>query len=175
MAARGLQARSGVGAWVVSGGVTGMVAGIVFAIFEMVVAALMDQGFFMPLRMIAAIVLGEEALDPSYALVTAALVGLAVHMALSALFGMVLAGGAGSVGALRESRFGLIAAATLFGLVLWLVNFFLIAPVLFPWFEMADQVVQFVAHTFFYGMPLGILLASIRSPGVEATRVPRTA
>ncbi|MFL5802367.1 MAG: hypothetical protein ACJ8CR_11600 [Roseiflexaceae bacterium] len=45
----------------------------------------------MPLRIIGAIALGQQALEPSYALVTAALVGLVVHMTLSIIYGVVFA------------------------------------------------------------------------------------
>lgn len=36
----------------------------------------------------------------------------------------------------------------------------MIAPFAFPWFGMANPVVQFFAHTFFFGTVLGLLLAS---------------
>jgi hypothetical protein len=63
-------------------------------------------------------------------------------------------------GALRDNRGALIGAATVFGLVLWLVNFYVIAPVLFPWFLMSPPPVQFLAHTIFFGTALGLLIAS---------------
>ena len=57
------------------------------------------------------------------------------------------------------SRGALIGAAAVGGLLLWLVNFYVIAPVAFPWFTMANQVVQFFAHTIFFGAAFGLLLA----------------
>jgi hypothetical protein len=57
-----LDARTGVGKGAVAGLAAGMVAGITFAMFEMIMAAIMGQGFFAPLRMIGAIGLGEGAL-----------------------------------------------------------------------------------------------------------------
>jgi hypothetical protein len=151
-------ARSRAGSWVFTGAVMGIVAGIVFAMFEMIVAQIMGDGFFMPLRMIGAIVLGQGALEPSYPLVTAAIAGVVVHMVLSAIYGAVFGAIASAVGVLRANRGALVGAATVFGLLLWLVNFYVIAPVLFPWFLMANPVVQFVAHTFFFGTALGLLL-----------------
>ena len=50
-----------------------------------------------------------------------------------------------------------MGTATLFGLLLWIVNFYAISPVAFPWFGMANPIVQFLAHTFFYGATLGLL------------------
>jgi hypothetical protein len=46
------------------------------------------------------------------------------------------------------------------GFALWIVNFYVIAPFAFPWYAMANPVVQFLAHTFFFGTALGLLLTS---------------
>jgi uncharacterized membrane protein len=48
----------------------GFMAGLLFALFEMIAAALMQNpnSLFMPLRMIGAIVLGPAALEPTYSL-----------------------------------------------------------------------------------------------------------
>lgn len=124
---------------------------------EMIVAALMGMGFFAPLRMISAIVLGEQALEPSYSLGAATIVGLIVHMILSAIYGLIY-GLAVSAWSLLHQRVWLVLVATLYGLLLWLVNFYVIAPIAFPWFGMADPVVQFIAHAFFFGTALGLLL-----------------
>ncbi len=92
--------------WAKQGMVGGIVAGIIFAMFEMVMAALMDgaNAFFMPLRMIGAMVLGSEALDPGYSLVTAALAGVVVHMVMSGIFGMVFGLMVSMVPAIARSR-----------------------------------------------------------------------
>lgn len=155
-----LDARAGVGKGVVAGLVAGIAAGIVFAMFEMVVAALMGQGFFAPLRMIGAIGLGEGALppQPSIGLATIVPVGLIIHMVLSMMYGAGFGIVASAVGALKENRALLVGAGTIAGLALWIVNFYVIAPVAFPWFAMANPVVQFLAHTFFFGTVLGLLL-----------------
>ncbi len=158
MSAMRLDARSGIRSWGLTGAIVGIVAGIIFAMFEMIVAQIMGDGFFMPLRMIGAIVLGQGALEPSYPLVTAAIARVVVHMVLSAIYGAVFGAIASAVGVLRANRGVLVGVATVFGLLLWLGNFYVIAPVLFPWFLMANPVVQFVAHTFFYGTALGLLL-----------------
>lgn len=141
---------------VISGLLIGIVAGIVFATFEMIVAALMGMGFFAPLRMISAIVLGEQALDPSYSLGAATIVGLIVHMILSAIYGLIYGLAVSAWSLLRQGAW-LVLVGSLYGLLLWLVNFYVIAPIAFPWFGMADPVVQFIAHAFF-GTAVGLLL-----------------
>jgi len=76
---------------------------------------------------------------------------LVLHLVLSAIYGVTFAAALALVPALRVNRVVLVAVATLFGLALWLVNFFVIAPVLFEWFEVADDTVPFLAHTFVFG------------------------
>lgn len=149
------------------GAIGGLLAGVVFALFEMIAAAVMMgmPAFFMPLRMIGAIALGPVALDPSYSLVAAGFAGLVVHMALSIFYGVIFGA---SVAAGRNTALnttgGLLAAASVYGLLLWLVNFYVIAPALFPWFLESSPLIQFIAHTFLYGTVLGIYLDRASAP-----------
>lgn len=140
----------------------GIVAGLVFAMFEMVAAAALmgADAFFMPLRMIGAIALGPAALDPGYSLVTAAVVGVVVHMMLSAVFGGLFGAALSVVPGLTGSTGTLLAVASVFGLLLWVVNFYVLAPAFgWTWFpDKTNPVVQFFAHTFFFGTALGIYL-----------------
>ena len=155
-----LGVRSETTRWVLRGAVMGIAAGGVFLIFEMIVAGLMGQSAFDPLRMIAAVVLGDGALpmQPAVGLAIVVPVALATHYVLSAIYGAVFGVAVAEIGALRHDRVVLVGAAAAFGLLLWLVNFYVIAPIAFPWFSMADPFMQFIAHTFF-GTALGLLLA----------------
>ncbi len=161
--------------WIKHGILGGVLGGLVIAAFDMVSAAVLMglQAFFGPLREISAIVLGQQALEPTYPLLTAALLGVLTHMALSIIYGMAFAGVVARVPQLRASTMTLVIAASLFGLALWLVNFYLIAPVAgWTWFAMANPVVQFIAHTFFYGTVLGIYLARVGSTAPRPTALP---
>jgi uncharacterized membrane protein YagU involved in acid resistance len=130
----------------------------------MVAAAVLmgPQAFFMPLRMIGAIVLGSAALDPGYSLASAGFAGVIVHMVLSIVFALILAAFASPVAGTAALAAGGIA----FGIVLWLVNFYLVAPLAgWTWFpDRSNQVVQFVAHALFYGCPVGWYLGRSRVP-----------
>lgn len=136
----------------------GIIAGALFAISEMVMAALMGMPAWVPLQMIGAIVLGPGVLPPSAPTISTVLVGMIVHFILSAIYGVVLALIALAIPALRSSVGLMTIVGMVYGLVLWLVNFYVIAPVLFPWFAEASPVVQFVAHVFFFGAVLGYYL-----------------
>jgi hypothetical protein len=166
-------ARTDTGWWLKHGVIGGIIAGIVFAMFEMVVAAVMMGGnaFFMPLRMIGAIVLGQSAMDPGYPLANAAITGLVLHMMLSAIFGAIVALIVSAVPALGRTTAMLLVAASVFGLLLWLVNFYVIAPAAgWNWFPTrTDPIVQFLAHTFLYGTVLGIYLVRVIAPRREVT------
>lgn len=140
--------------WALGVGVVGgIAAGIVFAMFEMVAsAAVMGMNaFFMPLRMIGAILLGPGALDPSYSIWTAGAAGVMVHMTLSVMYGVLFAV---ILGGLRSATWDIVLGGA-YGLALWIINFYVIAPRAFPWFLEANPVVQFLGHTIFFGAVLG--------------------
>jgi hypothetical protein len=164
--------RADLGWWLKHGIVGGVLAGITFLVFEMLVVAAMTgaSGFWLPLRRIAALAIGAGALEPSYALGSAAGVGIMVHLLLAAAFGLMFA-------LIASALRGVVAiplASTVYGLGLWLVNFYLIAPVFgWYWFPNSNLLIQFVAHTFFYGTVLGLYLdwmAAGRRRAVAASR-----
>lgn len=146
------------GSALVHGVLGGVVAGIVFALSEMVMAMLMGMSALVPLQMIGAIALGPGVLPPTEATPTTVFVALVVHMMLSAIYGAVLALAALVIPALRSSIGVLTAVGAVYGLAIWLVNFYVVAPFVFPWFVMASPLVQFIAHVFFFGAVLGSYL-----------------
>jgi hypothetical protein len=168
-----------VGRWAKHGVVGGVLAGLVFALFEMVMALVqMGTGaFFMPLRMIGGIALGDGALDPGTSLLVAGGVGLLVHMGLSAAFGLTVAVVAALVPLLRRSTVALLAWASLAGFLLWITNFYVIARIAgWPWFpDGTDPIIQFIAHTFVFGTLLGLYLdRTVRRPGTHGGASTRT-
>jgi uncharacterized membrane protein YagU involved in acid resistance len=166
MATMQTRQQTDMGWWARRGAIGGIIAGLVFAMFEMIMAALLNgaNAFSMPLRMIGATVLGREALQPSYSLLTAGFVGLIVHMMLSIVFGIVFALLVSALPMLANSPPLLLVAASVSGLLLWLVNFYAIAPALgWNWFPTrTNPLVQFLAHTVMYGMVLGFYLDRVR-------------
>jgi hypothetical protein len=149
-------------AWIRAGLVGGVIAAIVFAMFEMVMAAVLNgpDAFFMPLRMIGAIGLGMSALDPTSSLVTAGAAGLVIHMVLSMMYGIAVAAVLAYVPALSRTTASTVAVASVAGFGLWILNFFILAQVFgWTWFPDTQNVaVQFVAHTFMFGSVLGLVI-----------------
>jgi len=114
---------------------TGAAAGLLFIGFEMVATASLTgpATALIPLRMIGTIVLGRAALDPNYSIVVAGLTGLAVHLLLSIAFAALFAEIVTRIerateGELMATNGQLVLAGTMFGTALWLVNFYVIAP-----------------------------------------------
>jgi hypothetical protein len=148
--------------WIRAGLVGGAIAGMAFAAAEMMAAVVLNgaDAFFMPLRMIAGIALGPSAMGPSTPLLTAAVVGLVIHMALSMMYGAGVAAVLAAVPPLRTSTRNVLALSSLAGFTLWVVNFFLLAH-LFGWVWFPDRqnvAVQVMAHTVMFGAVLGVAL-----------------
>lgn len=146
----------------------GFLAGLIFAVFEMIAAAVLNgpQAAFMPLRMIGAMALGAEALDPGYSILVAGSAGMIVHFMLSIVFALLFAlvvSPTATPGTLALIGIG-------FGTLLWLVNFYVIAPMMgWTWFpERTNAIVQFLAHAFFFGCVVGWTLARSRTVIVHA-------
>ena len=124
------------------GAVGGVLAGLVFAGVTMWFAHSTGGKPDMPLRMISTIVKGDTAMAAG---TTSPALGAVVHVVLSALFGMVFA--------LAVPRFrtnGTVAlAGTVYGLLLYLVNFLALSPLVFTIFRNANQPFEVFAHLVF--------------------------
>lgn len=147
-------------AWIAAGAVTGVLAGLSFVAFKVVMAMLLGGSALLPVRNIGAMALGEQALLPGYSLVAAVGVGMIVHSALAGLYGAAFGFVVGSFTILRGSRLALLGAASAMGLMLWLVNLYVFAPLLFPWFTEGNAMVEITARIVFFGLPVGLLLMS---------------
>ncbi len=137
----------------------GLIAGVIFAMMEIVGAAMMGNPALMPIRMFASVVLGKSAMEG--ALGTALVVGTIAHLVLSAVFGVVYGLFSARLSEATKTSFGRQAGiGILFGLVVWFVNFQIIARVLYPWFLGAPQFLQALMHGLFFGLPLALIYAA---------------
>lgn len=150
---------SGLDARLANGMALGFLAGAVLIVFEVVVAVVMGSSPFEPAQMMGAILLGEGSLAALATPAFVAMAGMTLHALLSALYGGAFGAIVQVVHPIRANRPLLVGTGAVFGLLLWAVNFYLISPVAFPWFAMANSLVQFLSHTFFYGTVLGLLFA----------------
>jgi hypothetical protein len=156
---------------------TGVTAGLIFAGFEVITTAFLTgaETAAMPLRMISAIVLGPAALDSHYSLVVAGVVGMAIHLLLSVAFAALFAAtvrriARATAGELLTTSGQLAVAGVVFGTVLWLVNFYFVAPLAgWIWFPgNVHHIVAFLGHAFFFGCPLSWMFG--RAAGLTPIR-----
>ena len=140
----------------------GVLAGIGFAVVELVMMDLRGGHLVVArfLRRIAATWIGPQALAPDFPFTTVAVVGTIIHFGLAALLGLIFTWMTESrVHALARSRVQLLLAATGYGLLLWPLNVYLIAPFVgWEWFvRETEPTVQAAAHLC-YGLLLGLYL-----------------
>jgi hypothetical protein len=141
--------------WVRHVAVGGIVAGATFGAFQLAVAGA-SGGASTPVRLIATIAVGGRALQPSYPLIDAARTATAIHLVLSVVFALIFMAIAQPRPSVRSPGI-VVLKGSLFGAILWIVNFYVLAPVL-EWTWFADRtrpLVQWMAHTFFFGAVLG--------------------
>ena len=137
----GASSRLSTGSGVVRGAGGGVVAGAVFAAVTMWFTSSQGMDATMPLQMIAAMVQGQGALEAGTA---SPLLGVAVHMVLSAAFGALF-----GAGAARLTDPVVAVAGLVFGVLLYVVNFLVVAPLLFPWMQNANQPFELAIHIVF--------------------------
>lgn len=124
---------------------SGIIAGVVFLMLEMIMVPVFGGGSpWGPPRMMAAIVLGEGVLPPpatfDLGIVMAA---MGLHLVLSVVYAVVFALAVG-----RLSLGPALALGAVGGLILYLVNFYGFTA-LFPWFAMARNWISILGHLVF--------------------------
>ena len=135
----------------------GLLAGGVYLLMQMSFSAwLRDSSYLAPLQRIAAIVLGQDAAPPSDGLTAGAtVIALLVH------FGLAIAYAACAGAIFRQmEKWEAISVGPILGYALYIVNFLLIAPRLFPWFEPVDGPLTALAHVMF-GLVCGLVYVEI--------------
>jgi len=144
------QERTEVGAHVVRGAIGGLIAGAAFAVLNMWFAASTASPAKMPLLVISTIVKGSGAVADGTASVT---IGMIVHVVLSVAFGVVF-----GLFAARLSTNGAVAlAGTVYGGLLFVVNFLVLAPLVFHAFEKPNKPFELAVHVV-YGTLLSFFL-----------------
>lgn len=133
----------------------GLIAGLVFLVLEMLLVPIFLGGSpWGPPRMIAAIVMGRGVLPPPPTFdLGVFVVAMVLHFALSIGYTLVLAAIIAGM-----SRGTALTTGAVYGLVLYLVNFFGFAAA-FPWFAMARNWVSVFSHIVFGLVAAGAYVA----------------
>lgn len=133
---------AGMGSMLARGAAGGAVAGGVFAAITMWFMTSIGMSAAMPMQMIAAMIQGQDALMAGTA---SPVLGFTVHMVLSIVYGMVFA----ALATRLPSNAVIAVAGAGYGLLLYVVNFLIVAPILFPWFGDANQPFEVLVHVVF--------------------------
>ncbi|MCL5961999.1 MAG: hypothetical protein M1358_22250 [Chloroflexi bacterium] len=141
----------------------GLIAGLVFLLADMVIASALGMPLLAPLTTMSSIVLGPQAMAPTFPMVTAVIVGLLVHGVLSSIYGIVFAYLLAVSRQLAASVGFVVAYGFVYGAAIWVLNFLTRRSRRWPQFTMVDQLwMGFVPHAIFFGLPLAGYLLSMR-------------
>jgi hypothetical protein len=136
----------------VRGAVAGEFAGAVFAVVTLWFTSSLGGEAKMPLLMMSTIASGSDSIDTGGASVTT---GVLVHLTLSALFGVLFS----LVVPKMRTNGTLLLSSGVFGLLVYLVNFRVLSPSLFPVFQNANQPFEVLIHLV-YGQLVAVLFLS---------------
>lgn len=138
---------------------SGLFAGIVFIVTEMLLFKLiLGISLWTFLNMTAAIFLGKGVFPFSEQFnFTIVLAAIALHIPLSATYGLIF-------GWLTHKARGILVVfvGLFFGALIYAINFFIIAPTIFPWFVEIQNKINFFSHLLF-GTLLGLIYAMLRN------------
>lgn len=139
----------------------GLIAGLAFVMLEMgLIWMLKGESPWGPPHMMAAMVLGQDVLPKPGTWapfdVKIMMVAMMIHLPLSIAYGLV---GAWLCRSARAAGAAMIGAVL--GIAIYIVNFYLIAPIAFPWFVMARDLIGGFSHMMF-GVILGLAYAWLR-------------
>jgi hypothetical protein len=151
--------------WLLRGALGGIAAGALFLALTMWFATSVGDPAKGPLLMISTILKGDDAMMNGTASVH---VGLAVHVGLSALFGVAFA----ALAARLRTNGAVAVAGIVYGAALYVVNFKILTPAAFPVFKMANQPFELVVHVVFGTL---LSLALFRLTGVGGAEASGTA
>jgi len=148
--------------WAVRDGIFGgLLAGIVFILAEMLAAWFATGNVWAPLQMIASVPLG---IPPALISIQDAVIsGGIFHLVYSALLGVFTAIIVAASAGIHQTRARIVTFAAAIGFLAWVVNFYIIAPLIgAPWFAtQTNPLLQAIWHTVAYGMVLGWFLDAI--------------
>jgi hypothetical protein len=155
---------------VVHGSLAGLLAGLILGVTTVITTLILTGSASWPFRFAASFVAGADALDPGFPLGAALLLGSAIHFGLAAVFGVVFVGLLALTYQLSARSLLLILYGSIFGFVIWEINFLAVVPTLFPFLvgriDVATQLWNGVlSYVVIYGPVLAAYVIVVR-PGV---------
>ncbi len=123
-----------------------------------------------PLRLLASLALGSAALSHAYPFVSVAVIGTAIHLVLSAGYGVVFLALLGWSRRFDAGAARLLLTGAAFGAILWVLNYQIIGVLVFPDFAVVSPFwIGLLEHCVSFGLVLGVYVILVR-PGRAARR-----
>lgn len=148
----------------------GILAGLVLGAAAIVVTVGFGDSGWMPFRFVTAFAVGNGAFSSQLSLTAAVLLGVSIHLGLSAVFGIVFFALLALTYQQSARAWLLIVYGAAFGFMVFEVNFVAVVKIFFPYLEgqldLHTLLINGVAtYALVYGPALGLYAAVVR-PGV---------
>jgi hypothetical protein len=150
------------------GALSGLFAAVVMALFLMLFAS-REGDMWQPIKMVAATVLGERAIQGSGFQAIPVFLGMGIHLTMGVILGVFFAWLGGYLTMGVAMGWGLI-----FGLAVWVIMQFGLLPVLNPWMATLPTASLAISHALF-GLSLGTYPRFLKRQETEMPQVMRKA
>ncbi len=148
----------------------GLLAGVALGVVEITASTLLSDAPWLPFDFAAAIIVGPEALAPTFPLAASLALGTVLHVLLSIVFGVAFLAGLALTFQLSARPSMMLLYGMVFGVTVWEINFLAVLPVIAP--ELArrlDLATQLwngiVSYCLVYGPVLAAYIIWVR-PGM---------
>lgn len=155
---------------VMHGARAGLLAGFALGVVEIGASSVLRGDPSLPFDFAAAILVGPEALAPTFPLGASLTLGMVIHVLLSLGFGMAFVAGLALTFQLTARSWLILVYGMLFGVTVWEVDFLAVLPVIAPeltgQLDLATQMWNgILSYCLVYGPTLAAYVIHVR-PGV---------
>lgn len=136
-----------------AGAAGGTVAALILLAYQILLGS--TSNVLTAFKMPASITLGQATMSKMAPVPIVVAAGLVNNVIIGAWWGLVF-GFLLALGGSRWASGGIVTLAMVFGSLIWLLSFYLIAPLIWPWLRPLSSVRLFIGHVFLFGLPLGL-------------------
>jgi len=156
--------------FVMHGARAGLLAGLALGVVEIAASFVLRADPWLPFDFAAAILVGPDALAPTFPLAASLMLGTVIHVLLSLVFGVAFVAALALLFQLSARPWLILIYGMLFGVTVWEVNFLAMLPVIAPELtgrlDLATQVWNgILSYGLVYGPTLAAYVICVR-PGM---------
>lgn len=148
----------------------GLLAGLALGVVEIGASSVLRADPWLPFDFAAAIIVGPDALAPTFPLAASLTLGMVIHVLLSVVFGVAFVAALALTFQLSARPWLILVYGMLFGVTVWEVDFLAVLPVIAPeltgQLDLATQVWNgILSYCLVYGPTLATYVIRVR-PGM---------